>query len=196
MDGLEATRIIREKETQTGRHIPIVAMTAFALKEYREKSLAAGMDAYVAKPVSAEELHRTIEPFLRKADLGGLPEPPQPQPPVDLNEALEVVDGDVDLLEAVTGVSLTECPNHVAVLREALARQDAAGVEAAAHRLKGVLGNIGGLTAREVAQRLETMGEKADLAGGQIALEELEIEIERVAAFYSDAGWKQRVVES
>ena len=196
MDGLEATRIIREKEKQAGRHIPIVAMTAFALKEYREKSLAAGMDAYVSKPVSAEELHRTIEPFLRRADLGGLPEPPRPQPPVDLNEALEVVDGDVDLLEAVTGVSLTECPEHIAVLQEALARQDAPGVEAAAHRLKGVLGNIGGLTAREVAQRLETMGEEGNFDGGQVVLAELEAEIERVAAFYSDPGWKQTVAES
>ena len=194
MDGLEATRIIREREKQTGRHIPIIAMTAFALKEYREKSLAAGMDAYISKPVSAGELHQAIAPFLKKAGPGELPAPPRPA--VDLHEALEVVDGDVDLLEAVAEVSLAEYPEHIAALKEALARQDAPGVEAAAHRLKGVLGNLGGLTARDAAQRLETMAEEGRLAGGEIALAELEAEIERVVAFYSDPGWKQKAVES
>jgi signal transduction histidine kinase/HPt (histidine-containing phosphotransfer) domain-containing protein len=196
VDGLEVTRLIREKEKQTGRHIPIIAMTAFAMKEYREKSLDAGMDAYISKPVSADELHRTLESFLKRADLGGLKESLEPEPSVDLDEALEVVDGDVELLQAVVEVSLEECPEHVEALREALAKGDVPGVESAAHRLKGVMGNIGGLTAREVAQRLETMGEEGNLDGGQVALEELEAEIERVATFYSDPGWKQTIAES
>jgi len=194
MDGLEATRIIREREKEAGGHIPIIAMTAFATKEYRKKCLEAGMDAYVTKPVSIDELHETIEALLRQADLGGSRKPPRSQPPVDLDAALEVVDGDVDLLQAVVEMSLEECPEQIESLSQALAQQDAPGVEAAAHRLKGVLGNVGGMAARDAAQRLETMAEEGNLDGGTTALEELKAELEHVMAFFSEPGWERRAL--
>ena len=193
MDGLEATQVIREREQGSGAHIPIIAMTAFATKEYRDKCAAAGMDDYVTKPVNPKELQRAIEQFLKEPDLGDSGKPPSSEPPVQLAEALEVVGGDVDLLGDVVEMSLEECPEQMDGLRDELARQDAAGVESKAHRLKGVLGNVGGLTARDVAQRLETMGEEGNLDGGMAAFEELKAEMERVVAFYSDPGWKQNV---
>lgn len=61
MDGFEATEIIREKEKHTGKHIPIIAMTAHALKGDQERCLAAGMDAYVSKPIRTSELMEAIE---------------------------------------------------------------------------------------------------------------------------------------
>jgi two-component system sensor histidine kinase/response regulator len=61
MDGLEATAAIRERERSTGGHIPIIAMTAHALKGDRERCLTAGMDAYVSKPIRTSELFETIE---------------------------------------------------------------------------------------------------------------------------------------
>jgi PAS domain S-box-containing protein len=192
VDGLEATRTIREREKESGRHIPIIAMTAFATKEYQEKCLGAGMDGYISKPVSPDELHSAIEPFLSRGRDVQVVAESQSAPSVDLSEALEVVDGDVDLLQAAVEMSLGECPEQIEDLREALAQQDAPGVEATAHRLKGVLGNIGGLVARDVAHRLETMGEEGKLDGGAVALEELEKELERVAAFYSEPGWQQK----
>ena len=63
MDGVEATGIIRKKEELTGLRVPIVAMTAHAMRGDREKFLGAGMDAYVAKPVKAQVLRETIERF-------------------------------------------------------------------------------------------------------------------------------------
>ena len=60
LDGLEATAAIREREKQSGRHIPIVAMTAYAMKGDRERCLEAGMDGYISKPVQAQELYETI----------------------------------------------------------------------------------------------------------------------------------------
>jgi CheY-like chemotaxis protein len=60
MDGFTATETIRQRERNTGSHIPIIAMTAHAMKGDRERCLAAGMDGYIAKPISQEELIRII----------------------------------------------------------------------------------------------------------------------------------------
>ena len=73
MDGLEATRMIRQSETATGTHIPIVAITAHALKGDCERFLAAGMDRYIAKPFQQEELFETLE-RVRNSVLAGRPE--------------------------------------------------------------------------------------------------------------------------
>jgi CheY-like chemotaxis protein len=66
MNGLEATAAIREKEKISGAHIPIIAMTANALKGDEELCLAAGMDGYISKPIRTEELFATIETLLRR----------------------------------------------------------------------------------------------------------------------------------
>jgi CheY-like chemotaxis protein len=60
LDGLQATRMIRAREQYTGFHIPIIAVTAFAMKGDAEKCLNAGMDAYIAKPIQASELFLKI----------------------------------------------------------------------------------------------------------------------------------------
>jgi CheY-like chemotaxis protein len=65
MDGFEATAAIREKEKRTGGHIPIVAMTAHALKGDQERCIAAGMDGYVSKPIRTSELFSAIENLLK-----------------------------------------------------------------------------------------------------------------------------------
>jgi len=69
MDGLEATQKIREREQATGKHLPIIAMTAHAMKGDRDRCLSAGMDGYVSKPIRVqelvEEIERTRAPALR-----------------------------------------------------------------------------------------------------------------------------------
>lgn len=184
MDGLEATRAIREKEKTLGGHIVIVAMTAFATKEYHEKCMASGMDGYVSKPVRMDELNRTLEPFFTQDHPG--------TPPVNLKDALEVVGGDVDILREAVGVSLAEIPDQIKLLQAAVAQQDAKGVESKAHRLKGLMGNLGGGIAYTAAQRLETMGEQGDVSNCQSDFQILQSEIARVSAFYADPAWEAR----
>jgi osomolarity two-component system sensor histidine kinase NIK1 len=66
MDGYEITKVIRDNEKQTNEHVPIIALTANALENDREKCLNAGMDDYLAKPFTALELYATMEKFLEK----------------------------------------------------------------------------------------------------------------------------------
>ena len=66
MGGLEATRIIRQQEQASGQRIPIVAMTGTDTQEQRQKCLVAGMDGFVSKPVTLDELHEVIAPLLSR----------------------------------------------------------------------------------------------------------------------------------
>ena len=84
MDGLEATRAIRAKEKSTGERLPIVAMTAHALKDDQERCLAAGMDGYVSKPIRTAELFAAIDRAISKSRAPVAPLQPQPHLPVPL----------------------------------------------------------------------------------------------------------------
>lgn len=64
MDGLETTRIIRRRERLSGTHIPIIAMTAYAVKGDKEKFIKEGMDGYISKPIKANQLHHEIQAIL------------------------------------------------------------------------------------------------------------------------------------
>lgn len=65
LDGYETTKIIRENEKTTGDHIPIIAMTAYAVKGDRQKCLGAGMDGYISKPIKADRLRAEIAAILK-----------------------------------------------------------------------------------------------------------------------------------
>jgi CheY-like chemotaxis protein len=73
MDGFEATAALRDKEKTAGGHVPVIAMTAYAMQGDRERCLAAGMDGYVSKPVNAEDMFSTIERVLADVASGSAP---------------------------------------------------------------------------------------------------------------------------
>jgi len=187
MDGLEATRIIRARAAESGRHIPIIAMTATDTQEHRQCCKEAGMVGFISKPVKLDELNTVIATLLPDvSEVNG-----RPAPPVNLAAALEVVDGDLELLRDVVQMFSEEYRAQVRPLAEAVAQQDALTVESAAHKLSRVLGNVGGLAARDVAQRLKVMGETARLDGGEDLLAQLEEEIERIVTFFSAPNWER-----
>jgi len=182
MDGLATTRAIRAREAESGQHIPILAMTAYASKEDQEKCIEAGVDSYLSKPLSPEKLRQALSGFLPlRLEIGAAQ-------PVDLDAALEATDGDWEILREGVGLFMEyDYPRHMEALSQGLAQRDAQGVKVAAHGLKGALASFGSRPARDVAQRIETMGREGNLDGVQSMLAELEAEVERFAAFFTQS---------
>jgi len=174
------TRRIRGQEADTGRHIPILVVTAYATKEDEAACLEAGADGFLAKPFSPERLSSTLERFL--LPVLGL----EAESPVDMDTALQVVGGDRDLLRQAVGLFLErDYPRLLQNLKDGLVQQDAQAIKRTAHSLKGNLANLGSRSARDVVERIETMGRSADLLEMQATLEELEVEMKRFAACFT-----------
>ncbi len=184
MDGLEATAAIRAKEKQTGSHIPIVAMTAHAMKGDRERCLEAGMDHYVSKPVRAKQLFDAINA------LAGTPTAPDtsadlPQSEgggLDWEAALRAVKGDPELLKVVVDAVLEEAPRLLAEMRQAIAAGNAAALRLSAHTLKGSIRYFGPSPAYQRASRLEAMGREGRLENAEEVLTALEGEMAQLTA--------------
>jgi CheY-like chemotaxis protein/HPt (histidine-containing phosphotransfer) domain-containing protein len=176
MDGFEATAAIRARERGTGRHQPILAMTAHALKGDRERCLAAGMDGYVTKPFRRAALFEALAavasaPAARSAGLQCLSEE---QKGCDLEAALAIVEGDRGLLAEMARLFEQESPGQLAALRARIAQGDPGGVALYAHALKGALSSLGAVAAADAAWRLEQLGRSGaqdSFADGLAALE-------------------------
>jgi signal transduction histidine kinase/DNA-binding response OmpR family regulator len=191
LDGLETTAAIRAQERDTGAHLPVIAMTAHAMKGDQERCLAAGMDDYVSKPVRAEELYAALDRVVRgeaHADAASRPDGPAPPPPVDLAAALRTVDGDAALLAEMVDVFQEDYPKHLAALQEAIARRDARQLEQTAHSLKGAVTVLGATIAQRLAADLEARGRAAQWEGTTAVFERLQHELPRLVAFFAEAG--------
>jgi len=173
LDGLAATAEIRRREQGTGAHLPIVAMTAHALKGDRERCLAAGMDGYVSKPVNFELVQQEIE------RLCGAPAPLSASSWTP-EKALARVDGDLDLLRKVTSVFLDEYPNTVQRLRVALQQSDPQAMREAIHMLQGELSYFALDSATAELRLLQQKVHEGDLQAAAPCLQRLQDELDRV----------------
>jgi PAS domain S-box-containing protein len=180
MSGIEATVAVRRGELGTGRHVPIIALTAHAMTSDRAGCLAVGMDAYVTKPVRAADLFAAIA---RVTTGAAPPKPRSPAPPgqagssgvghVDREAMLAGVDRDLTVLREVAAAFRQQAPEMISEVRRAIAARDAAALECAAHRLKGACGIFQAEGATQAAQRLEQLGHEGDLSAAERVLGEL-----------------------
>ena len=162
MDGIEATHQIRLQEQGTDRHVPIVGLSAHALKEDRDRCLQAGMDDYMTKPVRREELAALCA---RLADPDKAPAPDETPAPngengelVDIDDLRERLDSDDGLLVQMRELFQTTCPELLAEIDQAIENQDADGLRRSAHGLKGMVANFSAPTVADQAYALERMG--------------------------------------
>jgi two-component system, sensor histidine kinase and response regulator len=164
MDGLRATAAIRRAEEVTGTHVPIVALTAHAMKGDREACLAAGTDEYLSKPVNATELFALIETLTGITASTPLAQPhvaPMLEPAFDMSSVLARVEGDRSLLKELAQILSAEIPGVIREIRHCVTTGDSVGLERAAHGFRGACGNFGAGGAVRAAHVLELMGRRA-----------------------------------
>ena len=195
MDGFMAARLIREREKQTGGHVPIVAMTAHAMKGDRERCLEAGMDDYVSKPIKPTQLYEVIERIAaarsaRRTSNGlsrdGENLDEEQEPAFDREETLQRVGGDRAFLAEIADVFCGDSPRLLDEIRQQIENEDAAGLEQAAHRLKGSVANFSARPAFETAHTLEMMGQRRDLSNAHEVFETLEKQVQRLVRQLSE----------
>jgi PAS domain S-box-containing protein len=201
MGGFEATAAIRRRERGTGRHTPIIAMTAHAMKGDRERCLDAGMDGYVAKPIRVEELFRALESAVGQRPSASSPKEEEPAPGpttgsqqpageavLDRSEILQRVGNNRKLLRKMVEAFFQECPQLLGDVKKALSTGDAATLRRAAHTIKGAVSTFGAREATSAALRLEVMGREGNLGAADEARAALEQSIDRLRPVLTALG--------
>ena len=182
LNGYEVTAAIRAREQETGAHIPIIAMTAHAMKGDRERCLAAGMDGYLSKPIKARDLIETVEKHALMCRIDASIAAPESSAfaCIDKKVALLQASDDVELLVEIIELFLADSPALLQELQNALATDNAAAMCRAAHTLKGAAGNFGAQAVCETAFKLEMMGQQSNLTEALTTCQELTAQMEQV----------------
>ena len=208
MDGYAATAAIRSRERETGAHLPIVAMTAEALKGDRERCLAAGMDDYVSKPITPAEMYRAVERFPALCLSSNLLPPTMEVGDTDSNDVeqvhlptfpddtAEITDGvvpavdwsvakarlgnDMDVLREFAQLVRKQAPTLLADLRISIETEDVKLLRRSAHTLKGSVSYFGAEPLAQAALALEILGRIESFDNSRELLAVVENELSRM----------------
>ncbi len=188
MDGFEATTAVRAREAEEGGHIPIVAMTAHAMKGDRERCLEAGMDGYVAKPVVPAELYAAVETDYanatpateQKTSTEVVATPTASAALPDWHAAIERFGGKEDLVRELATMFFAEGPKLLEQIGNDIKAEDAVGLRRNAHTLKGSADIFGATPLKNTAAHLEELGREGKLDEAAEALKKLRNEMERL----------------
>ena len=182
LDGIEATRRIRDLERELGRHVPIIALTAHAMPEDGRRCVAAGMDGFLPKPLRSRNLRALLDQLAAQpAPAGERPtcddRPQTGLPAIDLDAALDALDGDLATLQRAAAIFLRDLDSRRAALRAACDRGDHETVALVAHSIKGSLMNFSAGPAIAVARALERAARDGRLDEAERLIAPLEIQL-------------------
>jgi PAS domain S-box-containing protein len=207
MDGYATTKAVRKLETENRMpvgttssfvRIPIIAMTANALKGDREKCLDAGMDDYLSKPVSVKSMSEVLEKWLPKAPAAPppasapLPDIPEPKADgsseaddatlavFDLADMMARLKRDASFCRFVAGIFIGDIPKRLASLNLAFEAGAAADVEREAHTIRGAAADVSGRALHAAATRMQEAAEAGNLTAASAQLPELEEQASRL----------------
>ena len=183
MDGFQATKAIREKEKQTGQHILIIAMTAHALPEYKEKCIQAGMDDYVSKPINIDEFYETIEiegifpDYGKKHTYSSFRV--QTYEVFNKKAALIRLNGDIEFIKELIHMFLQAISEHIKNLEQALKEHNLTHIERQAHAIKGASAHVHADMIKEAASNLEQSAHNDDMKNISFYFEKIKEEFKR-----------------
>ena len=188
LDGIKATREIRRLEQERSRadrsspapHVPIIALTAHALKGDRENCLAAGMDDYLSKPVRRADLVGAIDRVLQRNRRGEEQAGNGADGHFSRARLLDELQGDEAALRRFLSLFIENTPELLERMRSSIEAKDAGALGLAAHTLKGSLLQIGEAVARARAQQIETMASRNDLVEARRLMGEFTPELNRL----------------
>ncbi|MCA9816278.1 MAG: response regulator [Cyanobacteria bacterium HKST-UBA01] len=156
MDGITATKLIRAQEEETGKHITIIASTAYATRDEREKFIDAGVDDYISKPFSSSELFRKLEELCSTEEaILAVPETSNSLTTTTLIRSKFIQDlfqNDWDLIKEASETFISTLPEYKKIVQDSNGH---GSLEAATHRIRGAVGNLGAEEVVETLNRLE-----------------------------------------
>lgn len=205
MDGFEVTRLIRDQASNVRDHdIPIIAITAHAMKGDREKCLEAGMNDYLSKPINPTELAETIRKWLSTkgaeatTSVGFEPvgpsgtentfaeqafdvtsEPNNSNDSFDISVLLARYDGNIEFIRELIELFLNTHGTDLSDIRQAIDHRDSKALEHSVHKLRSSLGALCANTVMEAATRLEKIGHSGDMTEADDAMVGLDSDISR-----------------
>ncbi len=208
MDGFETTKIIRTKEKKnqenqpshnTTVRVPIIALTAHAMKGDRQKFIAAGMDDYLTKPIKKEPLIQAIKNCLKKTAIPFVqkksPVPskrPYPKTPIHVEELFEIMSNDEELVEECLDTYLKRAPTILEKINTAIKKRSPAALNKHAHKFKGMLAYLAATKAVEKARTLELMGKDNNFEDADTVYRELVAICRKINAFVVNFQTKGR----
>lgn len=179
VDGLEATRLIRERERGTGEHQVIIAMTASAMKEDVQRCLASGMDEYLSKPVKMEVLQEMLEKWQNSDS----PAESAELSPIDRDFLTDMTGGDAEFERELLQEFLSTIPGLIEQVRQAIASGNSTALAGAAHTIKGSARAVGAQTFAEIAFALERAGKEQRMEDAMQTAQSLFAEWQRVQGY-------------
>ncbi|HSG69834.1 MAG TPA: response regulator, partial [Planctomycetaceae bacterium] len=178
LDGYQATEAIRKRETDTQRHMPIIALTAHSGASDRKACLDAGMDAYLSKPINVAELIRVTESLANRAQFASAESVKAAAADegvfqLDRDSIMKRLGGDEELFSSFIEVFLEDAPQLIEQVRSGIAEHDSNLVQRSAHSPRGLAANFNAESVIDLAARLENAGKEGNFSEANSLLPQL-----------------------